>query len=58
VNYRGGIKSRRSSQAPDLEGHRKRLREALGNTLSDEFVGATGRGQESDLLQAFGVQPD
>ena len=23
---------------PDLEGHRKRLREALGNTLSDEFV--------------------
>ena len=22
----------------DLEGHRKRLREALGNTLSDEFV--------------------
>jgi hypothetical protein len=22
---------------PDLEGHRKRLREALGNTLSDEF---------------------
>jgi hypothetical protein len=23
---------------PDLEGHRERLREALGNTLSDEFV--------------------
>src|ERR1700719_2900694 len=23
---------------PDLEGHRQRLREALGNTLSDEFV--------------------
>src|ERR1700730_11099773 len=23
---------------PDLEGHRKRLREAFGNTLSDEFV--------------------
>jgi hypothetical protein len=23
---------------PDLEGHRKRLREALGNNLSDEFV--------------------
>jgi hypothetical protein len=23
---------------PDLEGHRKRLREALGNPLSDEFV--------------------
>jgi hypothetical protein len=23
---------------PDLEGHRKSLREALGNTLSDEFV--------------------
>jgi hypothetical protein len=23
---------------PDMEGHRKRLREALGNTLSDEFV--------------------
>jgi hypothetical protein len=25
-------------RSPDLEGHRKRLREALGNTLSDEFV--------------------
>jgi hypothetical protein len=23
---------------PDLEGHRQRLREAFGNTLSDEFV--------------------
>jgi hypothetical protein len=23
---------------PDLEGHRERLRQALGNTLSDEFV--------------------
>jgi hypothetical protein len=25
---------------PDLEGHRKRLREALGNTLSDELAPA------------------
>jgi hypothetical protein len=34
----GHVNDQWKAPTPDLEGHRKRLREALGNTLSDEFV--------------------
>src|SRR5262249_22535234 len=32
------VSDRYLAPTPDLEGHRARLREALGNTMSDEFV--------------------